>query len=406
MPDVLRLKPERRYSVRHNVRREREVSPRSCSKAHNAAYAVEHLLRVPARHRHVVHSLRGFGRCEFRLRAKLARFVLKRFKLVCRSARHRAHLRHSSLERRAYIIAIRRRALKPLGELAHSLLHRRGAERRLKHVAECCRRLRVVVELRALLLQGAVCMVYLPAQVLLRGAQRAELLGRLRYLRAKLRHARRLLGARGVVVLGGLFKRRKLLFVLAQRSHHIPHGGLQILLRRFLRPERRGRLRNFIPQRLHLLHLLRGGGAAVFGGFVKFGKLLFVFLGLRGSFAYLPLIFLDSGIRLGKLQGSLHYFFAQRLHLLLLLGCRGAAVLSRLFERCKLLFVLLYLDVRVLHALLGAFHRGVQLVELLPQLAYALREPRRVRGKIRLQCGIRHAFNSFRAALCSSLSAY
>lgn len=72
------------------------------------------------------------------------------------------------------------------------------------------------------------------------------------------------------------------------------------------------------------------------------------------------------------------------LHAVLLLGGGGAAVLRFLAELGELLFVLPYLSVRLLYRLAGLLHIRIELDELLPEHARALRKSGGVRREIRL----------------------
>ena len=84
--------------VRHDVRNAPEVFARCRSEIHDARDAAEHIIRFPARHRHIFECLRGFSRGELRRCAHLLRLCSEGFKVCPRRAGDRLHLLHLGFE--------------------------------------------------------------------------------------------------------------------------------------------------------------------------------------------------------------------------------------------------------------------------------------------------------------------
>ena len=75
MRRICRCEAECGEVVGDDVGHHGKVFAARCGQLQHAIHARKHLLRVPARHCHVAHSVRGFLRCELRGRAQLLGFV-------------------------------------------------------------------------------------------------------------------------------------------------------------------------------------------------------------------------------------------------------------------------------------------------------------------------------------------
>ena len=94
MAGVLRGEPEGGQGVRHDVGGGCEVFAGGGGEVHDALDAVQHVLGLPACHRHVVHGLGCLGCGELGLRAHLASLLAQGVEVVTGGTGYRRHLTH------------------------------------------------------------------------------------------------------------------------------------------------------------------------------------------------------------------------------------------------------------------------------------------------------------------------
>ena len=98
MAGVLCRKSESSKGIGHDVRGCCEVFTRGSSQVHDTLNTAKHILRFPASHRHVVHSLSSFGCRELSLGTHLTGLATKGIEVFTCSTRNSSHLTHSGVK--------------------------------------------------------------------------------------------------------------------------------------------------------------------------------------------------------------------------------------------------------------------------------------------------------------------
>ena len=86
--------PKSRQRIRHNIRSRCKVFPGCRSQIHNAFNTGQHILRLPAGHRHIVHGIRSLSRRELRFDTHLPGLIPEAVKIRSRCPGHSRHPAH------------------------------------------------------------------------------------------------------------------------------------------------------------------------------------------------------------------------------------------------------------------------------------------------------------------------